>query len=211
MPKNKTKEDMNMKNKIWYFALILTALNLNAHQPRMVNASVVKIENPEVSQAFYASKPATYIIQEDKPFELFVQILRPAIGKLDKNISVLIKKDETEIARLDGNSAEWTFFHEPFANDDYYQGPEYSGKAQGAYTISVTASGKYVFVVGKKEAWPAKEIAKTLYLLPQLKMYFEKSPLLAYWNISGAFAAGIIILLGLSTFTLLKIIRRFKK
>jgi len=169
---------------------------LQAHQPHLVDSQQVLISNPEVSQAFYATEPATYFIGSEEPFTLYVQILRPKIGELDKDISVTIDQNGQQIASLDGNFAEWIVFHEPFSNNDYYQGPSVSHAAQGNYTLSVRGTGKYVLVVGQKEEWPLPVILRTYYLLPQLKRYFNESPLLAYYNISGAILATTIITLG---------------
>ena len=177
------------------FFLLLCSVLLNAHQPRIVEAETTLIHNPEVSQAFYAKNPGRFIIDEPEQFDLYVQLLRPKIGEgeLNKNIKATITHDN-QIESLDGNTSEWTFFHEPFANDDYYQGPELKMSAQGKYIITVEGPGKYVLVVGQKEEWPLSEIIKTIYTLPTLKRYFEKSPLTAYWNYSGAFLFGLITL-----------------
>ena len=195
-----------MKCTLPYIGILCT-MPLLAHQPHLVESDTTIVHNPEVSQAFYATHPGTYIIEESQPFILYVQLLRPKIGELDKNIKATITQDSKIIALLDGNNGAWTFFHEPFANDDYYQGPEFSADAQGKYIVTVEGDGKYVLVVGTKEEWPPSVIIRTLYTLPRLKIYFEKSPLLAYWNISGAFAFGSIAL----TAAALLLIRFFLK
>jgi hypothetical protein len=105
------------------------------------------------------------------------------------------------ISRLDGNSHEWGRFHEPFAGDYYYRGPEYSEMQDpGLYEIQVYSpdnQGKYVLAVGDREAFPFRELIKAYLVLPHLKSeFFGKSPLSAYSNIMGIFA-GIMLLVTL--------------
>lgn len=167
---------------------------LNAHLPHIVNQMPVYVANPEISQAFYASHPGMFIVNEQDPFILFVQVLRPYASSVDYNIRVAIDHEGKTVATLDGLHSNWKFFHEPFGNDDYYQGPEITINAQGLYTIHVTGDGKYVLVIGKKEYWSLYDIVRTLYTLPFLKIYFGKSPLTAYWNLSGVFLLVLLIL-----------------
>lgn len=167
---------------------------LNAHLPHIVNQMPVYVANPEISQAFYASQPGTFIVKEQAPFTLFVQVLRPYARSVDYNIRVAIDHEDKTVAMLDGSHGNWKFFHEPFGNDDYYQGPEITMKAQGLYSIHVEGAGKYILVIGKKEYWSVYDIIRTVYTLPFLKIYFGKSPLTAYWNLSGAFLLVLLIL-----------------
>lgn len=181
---------------------------LQAHQPHLVQAPTITISNPEISQAFYATEPATYVISSQEPFSLYVQILRPKISELDKDISVTIEQDGKQIALLDGNSAAWMVFHEPFSNNDYYQGPSITLPAQGNYTLIVHGTGKYVLVVGQKERWPLSVIIRTYYSLPAIKRYFNESPLLAYYNLSGAALAIAILTLGSLTYIGYRLIKK---
>jgi hypothetical protein len=61
----------------------------------------------------------------------------------------------------------------------------------GTYVVVVTSSdnaGKYALAVGKKESFPIGEIIRTIGVLPRLKKeFFGKSPLTAFFNLSGAF------------------------
>lgn len=183
-----------MEVRVYILACIcLCAHYTLAHQPHLVHSDAVTIQNPEVSQAFYATQPACYTIDSQNPFTLYVQILRPKIKDLDKNIKVNIVHNNTIIATVDGSTANWTVFHEPFSNDDYYQGPSLTIPMQGLCHIAVQGSEKYVLVVGQKEKWPLPIIIKTLYTLPRLKLYFEKSPILAYWNLSGVFLLAVLL------------------
>jgi len=94
-------------------------------------------------------------------------------------------------ARLDGKVYAWRPFYEPFGGDHYLLGPEYDGQVPaGAYAVVVTSldnTGKYVLAVGRKERFPPGAMARTLVTLPRLKRYFGKSPLTAYFNLSGVF------------------------
>jgi len=197
--------------KILCCLLASSVLHVRAHQPRLVDSETTSISNPDVSQAFYASKAGIFIIDEPQPFTLYVQILRPKIATLDKNIKAEIRKDNKVVAILDGTCDDWTLFYEPFANDYYYQGPDITLAAQGKYVIDVWGDGKYVVVVGKKEEWPLSEIIQTIYILPRLKIYFEKSPLSAYCNLSGVFLGGMVAASAAAVYLLSLLIKRLKQ
>jgi hypothetical protein len=103
--------------------------NVLAHQPRLMgDETEVIVTLPEISKAYYGNltgKPVTYHIESAEAFRLYVNILVPDIEGIEKDFSVKILKQGTVISRLDGNSHEWGRFHEPFAGDYYYRGPEY--------------------------------------------------------------------------------------
>ena len=152
----------------------------------------------EISQAFYArlaGNPQTYSIQSDAPFRLYVNLLVPAIPGIETDYDAAIFRttDGTEelLARLEGKTYAWRPFYEPFGGDRYLLGPEYDGEVPaGAYAVVVTSpdnTGKYVLAVGRKEKFPPGAMARTLVTLPRLKRYFGKSPLTAYFNLSGVF------------------------
>jgi hypothetical protein len=193
--------------------------NVLAHQPRLIgNETKVIVTLPEISKAYYGNltgKPATYDIEAREAFSLYVNILVPDIEGIEKDFSVKILKKGTVISHLDGNSHEWTKFHEPFAGDYYYRGPEYAEiQDPGHYEIQVYSpdnQGKYVLAVGDREAFPFRELVKTYIVLPRLKSdFFGKSPLLAYSNIMGIFL-GIIVLATLIIATILYFGIRFIK
>jgi len=175
-----------------------------AHQPRLVNdrPSIV-VRRPEISQAFYArlsGDPQTYHILSEAPLRLYVNILVPAIPGIETDYEAAIfrETDGTRelLARLDGKGYAWRPFYEPFGGDRYLLGPEYDGQVPaGAYAVVVTSpdnAGKYVLAVGKVEKFPLPAMARTLVTLPGLKRYFGKSPLTAYFNLSGAFLLAVI-------------------
>ena len=157
-------------NKIVLLSLVvgfslLTSISF-AHQPRIVSEGITQIENPEVSQAFYAElkgKPEYYQIKSKEPFKLYVGVLVPDLEGIDKDVSVEItredlhseempaQKPEEEEAPiiLSGLEYEWTRLYEPFGGDWYWEGPELRGNSseeelpegvevdEGTYTIKV--------------------------------------------------------------------------
>ena len=182
------------------FALfVLAAGAAFAHQPRLVdNRPSIIVRDPEISQAFYArlaGSPQTYSILSDAPFRLYVNLLVPAIPGIETDYEAAILRTtggtEELLARLDGKAYAWRPFYEPFGGDRYLLRPEYDGQVPaGAYAVVVTSldnTGKYVLAVGRKERFPPGAMARTLVTLPRLKRYFGKSPLTAYFNLSGVF------------------------
>jgi hypothetical protein len=178
-----------------------------AHNPRLVpdNAGIVKIENPEISQAFYGElkgQPQIFSISSDKPFNFYINILSPDILDTRKDFPVEIYRGEELVAALDSTRYDWTKFYEPFAGDNYWKGPETEFQAEtGSYTIKVYNSfsdlcapksgetnkanlidprcmafyGRYALAIGKKESFPPNEIWNTLKVLPTLKKDFFKT------------------------------------
>ncbi len=195
---------MPMQERHALLALVLFVMAASmalAHQPRLVNdrPSIV-VHKPEISQAFYArlaGDAQTYHIQSAAPFRLYVHLLVPAIPGSETDYEAAIFREtggEAEfMARLDGKPHAWRPFYEPFGGDRYLLGPEYDEEVPaGDYRIVVTSpdnSGKYVLAVGKIEKFPLQEMTRTLFTLPRLKRYFGKSPLTAYFNLSGVFLA----------------------
>ena len=148
---------------IGFFLLTATS---SAHQPRIVSEEVTQIENPEVSQAFYAElkgEPDYYQIESEESFKLYVGILVPDLEEIDKDISVEISREDLHIEEirvknqeeeevpilLNGLQYEWTRWYEPFGGDWYWEGPELRGNPpkeelpegvqvdEGTYTIKV--------------------------------------------------------------------------
>jgi len=185
--------------------LCLFAAPAFAHQPRLVgNQTLIEVKNPDISQAFYArlnGSPQVYKIVCDKPLQLYVNLLVPALPNIDTNFIAEVysssEAPENLLRKLDGASFEWTKFFEPFGGDSYLKGPEYEEQVPaGTYLIKVTSpgnQGKYAIAIGKKEKFPPGEIIRTIIMLPKLKKtFFEKSPLTAYFNLSGVFMLVVI-------------------
>lgn len=176
-----------------------------AHQPRIVgNQTLIEVKNPDISQAFYArlnGSPQVYKIISDKPLQLYVNLLVPALPNIDTDFVAEVfsstEAPENLLKKLDGASFEWTKFFEPFGGDTYLKGPEYEEPVPaGTYLIKVSSpdnQGKYAVAIGKKEKFPPGEIIRTIVVLPKLKKtFFEKSPLTAYFNLSGVFILVVI-------------------
>lgn len=218
------------------FFLLSSAVQ--AHQPRIVSEKTVKVSNPEVSQAFYGELQGAknvYEIHSDQSFDLYVRLLVPDIEGARKDFSAEIYTQEeftgengevmqrkTTIALLNGLDHNWTGYYEPFAGDNYLQGPEFRNKETealqgvgveaGTYLVQVfnpDNEGKYVLAIGAREEFSLGGMLETIKTLPSLKSdYFGKSPLLAFWNLTGLylFFFGLVIIL-----VIWAIIRRRKK
>jgi hypothetical protein len=91
-----------------------------AHQPRFPNAQQTIISSAEISKAYYArlsGNAQQYQITEDAKFNLYVNVLVPAIANQKKDVSAIIFKNgnrDTPFATLDGNNFQRTYFFEEF-------------------------------------------------------------------------------------------------
>lgn len=167
------------------FAIFIAPTLSYAHQPRITEGRLTEVINPEISKAYYATLsgvPDVYAIEETKAFDLYVNILVPDIAGQKKDVSVVILKDGTELARLDGITFEWKKFYEPFGADTYWMGPEYKARAEaGTYKIKVSSpenNSKYSLAVGETEAFDGKEVFNALTVIPELKHdFFNESPI----------------------------------
>jgi hypothetical protein len=194
-----------------FLVVIFSLTIVSAHQPRLVydkdlslNNSEL-IQNPEISQAYYGELNGSneyYKIVSNHSFDLYVQILSPYIENASKNFIVEIYYNNATNASwiLNGVYSSWIKFHEPFANDDYWQGPSLNQTAAaGTYLIKVSNinnKGKYVLVFGTIETFPFKEMIRATLVMPRLKMYFGKSVFTAYFNKIGIYlgiSLGILI------------------
>ncbi|MBW2995286.1 hypothetical protein KY312_02955 [Candidatus Woesearchaeota archaeon] len=190
--------------KILCLLLLICVASVLAHQPRITSDDITIIENPEISQAFYAELeggPHTYEINSDENFSLYVGILVPAIEGIEKDVSAQITLDSRPYHYLNASQSEWLEFYEEFAGDLYYSGPELGANepleapkgisaAAGQYLITVSSPdnlGKYVLVVGEKEEFPLSEMLNSVISLPKIKRFFNKSPFTAYFNRIGLF------------------------
>lgn len=190
-------------------SLVLPLTN-NAHNPHLVTSDKIIVINPQISQAFYATHPGSYIIENEQPFTLYVQLLRPKIGNLNNDIKATIWQNDKILTTLDGQQTpNWKIFHEHFTNNDYYQGPEITIQTQGHLEINVQGDNKYVLVIGKKEHWPLSEILRTAYLLPMIKIYFGQSPYLAYWNLSGVLLSIMLLIAFIIIWLIFRIVKTF--
>lgn len=199
-----------------------------AHLPRLVaTGEVVKVQNPEISQAFYGKlngAPQVYELNLDKDLLVYLNILLPAIKGTPKDFTAeiyTVDQDNKEVLlrRLFLDNRRWTDFYEPFAGDDYYKGPEYKRvMPAGKYVIKVLNPynyGKYVLAVGEIEAFTFKESINTIKLLPTLKTdFFEKSIWSIFINLIGLYSLLVLMALCVIVFfsvRWIKIFRRNKK
>jgi len=167
---------------------------LFAHQPRLTEARITFVPEPEVSKAYYANLeggPDKYVIESAVSFNLYVNLLVPDVANQSKNIyAKIIKKigdkentaTETQVAFLDGKNFQWKGFYEPFGADYYYMGPEFDAQvASGTYEVVVwsdTNNDKYSLAIGKIEKFDSQEIFNVYRIIPKLKTdFFETSPL----------------------------------
>jgi len=218
-----------LKLGVIFFLFIVSFSVCFAHQPRLVEKETTVIENPEISQAFYAEltgSPQNYAIQSDIPFKLYVGLLVPDLPDSDTDYIAKVTSDTGLNVVLDGNSFEWESFYEEFGGDDYLNGPEYMDDSfeddyphgvlvdPGLYTIEVSSSdnrGKYVLVVGEIESFSFSEIVNTIKILPKLKSdFFEKSAFTAFFNLIGLFLLIPVILIILLVIFLIILYRRYK-
>lgn len=210
-------------NKKIFFVFLLTGLIITspalAHNPRIVDnqGDIISILNPDISQAFYGElngDSALFSINLEKDQDVYFGILVPDLPNIQKDKSVVVVAKDQIFVNLDGESFNWTKFHEEFANDNYFTGPEEKVNLKtGEYLIVVSSPnnlGKYVLVVGEKESFTLKEIWNTIITLPTLKKdFFLKSSFFAFTNKIGLFIFGPIILL-IATITTIIILRKKK-
>ncbi len=206
------------------FALLFSVLFVSGHQPRMVMdtdshiTSPLIVEAPEISQAFYGelkNKPDFYLIESDKDFNLYFQILSP-YNDGRRDFSVAIYKNNKLYSLLDGSHFSWIEFYESFAGDKYWQGPEIDQKAAlGSYLIIVYNSentGKYSLAVGKIESFPFNEAMKTLIILPELKHdFFDKSYFAIFQGVIGKILLIIFAIIVILVWLICLGIKRFAR
>lgn len=170
-----------------------------AHQPRITDSRITEVTSPEISKAYYGKltgEPDVYVINASEEFDLYVNVLVPDIAGQKKDVSAVIFKDGTELAKLDGINFEWKQFYEPFGADTYWMGPEYKARAKaGAYEIHVSSpnnNSKYSLAIGEIEAFDGKEGFNALTTIPKLKRdFFNESPI---GFIVSPFGWGLIVI-----------------
>jgi len=164
-----------------------------AHQPKITEATNTVVQQPEISKAYYAELqgiPQTYTITSTGSFNLYVNILVPYRPDQPKDITVSIAKDGAPLATLDGASAEWQKFFEPFGYDTYWMGPEYKERVgAGTYQITVTSrknDEQYSLAIGEIEKFDMATGLDALRLIPQIKReFFHESPVSFIFSMFG--------------------------
>ena len=190
------------------FLIILLLLGMYrqviAHQPRYVfnqgdvNNPII-VEKPEISKAYYGKlngQPNYYKIQNEKDFNLYLNILAADLKTSRTDFKVEVIKDSQTVFELEGD--KWERFFEEFGGDSYLRGPEFEKQVTGGtYDIKVSNpdnQGRYCLAVGDIESFPPGEIINTILVLPKIKKdFFDKSPLTAFFNLVGLFLLIIII------------------
>ncbi len=216
-----------MKHKILYvFLLAITFFPAaaSAHLPRLVGGGdLTVVSQPQISQAFYGelkNAPHFFEITLPEAGELYLNILVPDIKDIRKDISAELYRqagnEKHSVKLLNGPNFSWEIFHEEFANDNYFSGPEYKAELPaGTYIAKIFSPdnyGKYVFVVGEAEKFTIGETLKLFWILPLLKItFFNTSPLTLAGSVLGKFflggLAGIIFLLA----AIIVVVKKIKK
>lgn len=210
------------------FVLLGTAFGVSAHMPRLVYSQKgdVQINNSEISQAFYdelQGKPRDYFINSNKDFSLYINLLVPEFanpnGRYSANIILLNNNQEKVVYLVDGPSAKWEEFYEPFGRDYYLKGPELDKTLPaGKYKIEISSAdnlGKYVLAVGKQEVFPLPESLNVFWQIPLLKIDFFKTSVLQFFftpfGIAGISAIlGLIIILAVLNYLVATIVEKIK-
>lgn len=180
--------------------IVIIPVTVYAHQPRITESKQTLVSDPEISKAYYGvlkGEPDVYVIKAPEQFNLYVNVLVPAINGQKKDVSAVIIKDGIELVKLDGSNSEWKQFYEPFGADTYWMGPEYKAQVlAGTYEISVSSTNndsKYSLAIGEIEAFDRAEGIHALTTIPKLKSdFFNKSPI---GFISSPFGWGLIVAL----------------
>ncbi len=174
-----------------------------AHQPRLVDTQTeIRVSDPEISKAYYGAlngTPATYTIQSEKPFSLYINILVPKLPESQTNFSGMLSKNNKPVATIASPSSKWKEFYEEFGEDWYIKGPEWKQTVTaGTYTIKIsnpTNQGKYVLAIGEQEAFSTSEIFKSIWNVSRLKLgFFEYSWFAFVWSRAGIIWGGILLL-----------------
>ncbi len=194
---------------LFIFLFLGMAFGASAHQPKIIYGTTgdVQVQSPEVSQAFYdelIGSPRFYIINSDKSFNLYLNLLVPELenknGRYSANVFSVNGADEKNLFTLDAKSSVWPEYYEEFGRDYYSKGPEVEQELPaGTYKIEVfseTNTGKYVMAIGKTEAFDAQSVLNVYWQLPMLKMQFFKSSVLEFFytpfGIAGVGAIGAL-------------------
>lgn len=188
----------------------LAPLSSDAHQPRLaIGGTQITVENAMLSQAFYGRTPkgtVTYTLNEQEPFELFVQVLVPDQSGVQTQLDLSVVKinvdgTTTPVSTIvRGSEMTWTRFYEPFGMDAYLQGPSIRQSVDaGTYSVRVTSVQEgepYVFVVGEKEFFTAREFREAMRMLPEIKReVFGLTGISVYINGFTLFFAGIVLVI----------------
>jgi hypothetical protein len=182
-----------------------------ASQRRLrIGTEGIAIEGPEIAQTFYGElKGAShrYKIYADSAFRLYARVQVPGVADSNQDMSLLINYQSSPedqpavpITMITGQSLEWSSSFDLFSGENYLSGPTLSTgdpdkergveKKAGIYEIVVFSSdnyGKYILTTGDRHPLSLGETINTIRLLPQVKKFFAKSPLMLIFSIGGIF------------------------
>lgn len=86
-----------MKKLIYPIIFILLICSVLAHQPRLVSSDEIEVLDPEISKAYYGEltgEPHTFIINSDKEFSIYLNLLIPGKESTHTVSARLLKGDE---------------------------------------------------------------------------------------------------------------------
>jgi len=215
-----------------FLALVILPKQVFAHEPRLFEGAPVEIVmEPEISKVYYGKLQGIehwYRIVSDRPFTLYLNILAPETAGAVTDTRVIVFKDEVTTGRdkiepsgllyeLNYPPVTWQDYYEPFGGSRYLKGPEFKKTLPaGTYAAIVTrkgesGEGRYALAIGEREKFGPVEIVKALVLMPRLKKdYFDSSPWTAYFNRSGLYLGGVILILIVLALVLKKYSRKQK-
>lgn len=178
-----------LKNTVVFLALaaIFIPAVAAAHQPRIVEGTVINVVDPAISKAYYGTlsgQPDLFKISSADKFRLYANILVPDRPDQKKDVSAVILDMSTPdkpLATLDGTNFEWEPMYEEYGSDNYFKGPEFSQVvAAGNYEIRVSGTNndsRFALAIGTIESFPPGEIVGALQTIPMLKSsFFGTSP-----------------------------------
>jgi hypothetical protein len=201
--------------------LLCFAMSANtalAHQPEYVGENTfIQVPDPETSRAYYGAlngTPAEYSVTSPKDFTLYVNILVPNLADARKDFVVRITTATgTSIVTLGAPTSSWQQWHEEFAGDMYWKGPEFKQTVPaGEYSITVSNpenTGKYVLAPGKVETFTVAGIPSTIRQIYLVKTkFFEKPWHSIFEGIIGKTLLGVLLIsIAALIFLLIRIIR----
>lgn len=218
-----------MKKQILFFIILIflfagSAQAVFAHRPMIIfgKSGDIKIEDPEISNAFYddlLGSPRNYIIESKKDFKLYLNILVPDYsnhyGRYSAKVFLVNGDNQEEIAFLDGQNFEWKEFYEPFGRDYYLKGPEFEKQVPaGKYRIEVFGNnnqGKYVLASGDQEKFAFFDILSVYWTLPFLKIQFFKTSVLEFFLTPFGLALAGLVVFVLACIALINFIKYLKE
>jgi hypothetical protein len=203
---------------VLFFGLLIK-ISLFPH-PRIVSQYYNQIFNPEIAQEFFGrlnGSPVFFRIATDKPFDLSASILVPDNIDVRQDVVEIWKvldekQDKSFVNIVDGKNYTWGKNYDKYSGYSLWQGPQIKQTLPaGLYELKVTNlgnSGKFILVVGDQKEFSPKEIIKSIIILPSLKNFFNRSPWLIFFNLTGLFLLVFFIILTILVYLVMRITRK---